>query len=538
MEPDVNVTELIDSQGLNRAQIAIVVLCGLIAVFDGLDLQAIGLAAPAMAADLHIAPRALGPVLSAALAGLAVGAFSLGLAADRVGRKRVLIGSTLCFGAFTLCTAFASSMNELLIIRFCTGLGLGGAMPSFISLGAEYVPRRFRATVVSGLWAGFPIGGVIGGLLASRLIPHWGWPSIFWVGGALPLLLAAVLGFVLPESIGFLVSRNASPQRIARLLARVCPGAHPRPDARFVLGEERAPGVPVRHLFRAGRGVGTVLLWVSFFIAFMMLVTNSAWSPTLLRAEGIEVAQSAIAMATFNFGSVIGTSLAGWLISRLGVVGVPDRIGGAVLPDGDPLHGGRLVDGNGADRFLCRPARGRRLGRCGPADRLRLCRRRGPGIGCSAHHRALWLALRPRPGEGSAGGGGRDAQPERGPLATAHGPTPPAEDVHLPRPYPRKRGVCERVSPLKGVSSHRKPVSRQSPHFGGCGGVPARSDRRIILPARLVEPNLDPQANTSSLRPALGGRAPNARAKVWGRRALRSPPRVRAPPRYRLRRIC
>jgi MFS transporter, AAHS family, 4-hydroxybenzoate transporter len=332
MEPDVNVTELIDSQGLNRAQIAIVVLCGLIAVFDGLDLQAIGLAAPAMAADLHIAPRALGPVFSAALAGLAVGAFSLGLAADRVGRKRVLIGSTLCFGAFTLCTAFASSMNELLIIRFCTGLGLGGAMPSFISLGAEYVPRRFRATVVSGLWAGFPIGGVIGGLLASRLIPHWGWPSIFWVGGALPLLLAAVLGFVLPESIGFLVSRNASPQRIARLFARVCPGAHPRPDARFVLGEERAPGVPVRHLFRAGRGVGTVLLWVSFFIAFMMLVTNSAWSPTLLRAEGIEVAQSAIAMATFNFGSVIGTSLAGWLISRLGVVGVLPLscIGGAM----------------------------------------------------------------------------------------------------------------------------------------------------------------------------------------------------------------
>ena len=332
MEPDINVMELIDSQRLNRAQIAIVGLCGLIAVFDGLDLQAIGLAAPAMAADLHIAPRALGPVFSAALAGLAVGAFSLGLAADRIGRKRVLIGSTLCFGAFTLCTAFASSLNELLIIRFCTGLGLGGAMPSFISLGAEYVPRRFRATVVSGLWAGFPIGGVIGGLLASRLIPHWGWPSLFWVGGALPLLLAAVLGFVLPESIGFLVSRNASPQRIARLLARVCPGAHPRPNARFVLGEERAPGVPVSHLFRAGRGVGTVLLWVSFFIAFMMLVTNSAWSPTLLRTEGIEVAQSAIAMATFNFGSVIGTSLAGWLISRLGVVGVlsVSCIGGAM----------------------------------------------------------------------------------------------------------------------------------------------------------------------------------------------------------------
>ena len=331
-DPDVDVMELIDSQRVSGAQITIVVLCGLIAVLDGLDLQAIGLAAPAMAAALHIAPQALGSVFSAALAGLAVGAFGLGLAADRIGRKRVLIGSILCFGVFTLCTAFASSMNELLIVRFCTGLGLGGAMPSFISLGAEYVPRRLRATVVSALWTGFPIGGVIGGLLAARLIPQWGWPSIFWVGGTLPLLLAAALAFVLPESIGFLVNRNASPQRIARLLERVCPGAHPSPRARFVLSEERAPGVPVRHLFNVGRGVGTVLLWVSFFIAFMMLVTNSAWSPTLLRAEGIEVAQSAIAMATFNFGSVIGTSLAGWLISRLGVVGVLPLscIGGAV----------------------------------------------------------------------------------------------------------------------------------------------------------------------------------------------------------------
>jgi len=334
-DPDINVTnvtELIDSHRLSGAQIAIVVLCGLIAMFDGLDLQAIGLAAPAIAAALHIAPPALGPVFSAALAGLAVGAFGLGLAADRIGRKRVLIGSTVCFGVFTLCTAFASSMSELLIIRFCTGLGLGGAMPSFISLGAEYVPRRVRAAVVSGLWTGFPIGGVIGGLLASRLIPHWGWPSIFWVGGTLPLLLAAVLGLVLPESIGFLVSRNASPQRIARLLERVCPGSHPDPKARFVLGEEHAVGVPVGQLFSAGRASGTLLLWASFFIVFMMLVTNSAWSPTLLRARGIEVAQSGIAMASFNFGSVIGTSLAGWLISRLGVVSVLPLscIGGAL----------------------------------------------------------------------------------------------------------------------------------------------------------------------------------------------------------------
>jgi MFS transporter, AAHS family, 4-hydroxybenzoate transporter len=335
MEPRraIDVTELIDSQPFGGARLGIVLLCGLVAVFDGLDLQAIGLAAPAMAAELHVAPPALGRVFSAALAGLALGAFGLGLAADRMGRKRVLIVSTLCFGGFTWCTALASSVNELLVYRFCTGLGLGGAMPGFISLAAEYVPRRLRAPIISALWAGFPLGGVLGGLLGSSLIPLWGWQSIFWVGGALPLVLTAVLSFVLPESIAFLVSRNAPPQRIASLIERICPGARFDREGRFVLGEERAPGVPLGQLFRAGRAGGTLLLWASFFVAFMMLVTNSAWSPTLLRTQGVELAQSAIAMATFNFGSVIGTSLAGWLIARLSVIGVLPLafVGGALV---------------------------------------------------------------------------------------------------------------------------------------------------------------------------------------------------------------
>jgi len=154
-EPAFNVSELIDTRPLGALQIRIVVLCTLVALLDGLDLQSIGLAAPGIAADLHIPPPWLSAVFSAALAGLALGAFGFGVLADRVGRKAVLIGATACFGIFTICTALAPSFAVLLAFRFLAGLGLGGAMPSFISLTSEYSPRRLRAVIVALLWRAF-----------------------------------------------------------------------------------------------------------------------------------------------------------------------------------------------------------------------------------------------------------------------------------------------------------------------------------------------------------------------------------------------
>ena len=316
--PSFNVSELIDTQPIGVFQIRIVALCAAVALLDSLDLQSIGLAAPAMIADLHIRSASLGAVFSAALAGLALGAFSFGLLADRVGRKAVLVGATICFGVFTICTALAPNLGVLLVCRFCAGLGLGGAMPSFISLTSEYVPRRLRAPVIALLWTGFPLGGVVGGLLGSWIIPALGWQSVFWVGGVLPLLVGAILVLALPESISFLVATAAPADRVRRLLQNAYPGAAVPADAKFVLNEERAGGVSVLGLFAMGRAVGTTVLWISFFIVFMMLVTNSAWAPTLLKREGIDIGQSALAMAVYNLGAMIGTVVAGWLVMGIG----------------------------------------------------------------------------------------------------------------------------------------------------------------------------------------------------------------------------
>src|SRR4051794_15137896 len=148
-------------------------------------------------------------------------------------------------------------------------------MPSFISLASEYAPRRLRATLVAILWAGFPLGGAVGGFLASRMLPAYGWESLFYVGGVLPLVLAVLLYFALPESVGFLVDSGAPGSRVAGALRRVLPGMTFADDARFVLNEQHEAGAPIKHLFDHGRATGTVLLWVSYFVAFMMLVTNS-----------------------------------------------------------------------------------------------------------------------------------------------------------------------------------------------------------------------------------------------------------------------
>ena len=141
---------------------------------------------------------------------------------------------------------------------------------------------------------------------------------MFWVGGVLPLLVCVVLVFALPESIGFLVESGAPAPRIASMLRRLFPVADIPPDATYILNEERAHGVPVVQLFAAGRAIGTALLWISFFVAFMMLVTNSAWAPTLLKREGFDIRNASLAMAMFNLGSVIATCFVGFLIAHAG----------------------------------------------------------------------------------------------------------------------------------------------------------------------------------------------------------------------------
>src|ERR1700676_4796054 len=249
----VDVVEFIDQQPVGGFQIRLLLACAAVLFLDGFDTQAIGFVAPALAKEWGLTKGALGPVFSAGLFGLMIGALVFGPLADRIGRKKIIILSTLAFGLSTLVTAFVQDVNTLLAIRFLTGLGLGGAMPNAIAMTSEFNPRRRRATMVMIMFCGFSVGAALGGLLAAALIPHFGWRSVFVVGGIAPLLLVPILARRLPESVRFLALTGRAHARVARLLGLINPKAAFAPTTQFVVHEPGLAGIPVLHLFKDGR---------------------------------------------------------------------------------------------------------------------------------------------------------------------------------------------------------------------------------------------------------------------------------------------
>src|SRR6202790_4973925 len=262
----VDVAEFIDAQPVGGFQIRLLLTCAAVLFLDGFDTTAIGYVAPALAKEWGLTKGALGPVFSAGLFGLMIGALIFGPLADRIGRKKIIILSTLAFGIGALVAAFVHDVSTLIAIRFLTGLGLGGAMPNAIALTSEFNPRRRRATMVMIMFCGFSVGAALGGLLAAALIPQFGWRSVFVVGGAAPLLLVPILALRLPESVRFLALTGRANERVAQLLGFISPRASFAPATQFVVHEPGLAGIPVLHLFKDGRTPVTLLLWVGFFM--------------------------------------------------------------------------------------------------------------------------------------------------------------------------------------------------------------------------------------------------------------------------------
>src|SRR6202162_5687226 len=312
----VDVAEFIDAQPVGGFQLRLLLSCAAVLFLDGFDTQAIAFVAPALAEEWGLSKGALGPVFSAGLFGLMIGALLFGPLADRVGRKKIIIFSTLAFGIGTLVTAFVQDVNTLLAIRFLTGLGLGGAMPNAIAMTSEFNPRRRRATMVMIMFCGFSVGAALGGLLAAALIPQFGWRSVFVVGGVAPLLLAPVLALRLPESVRFLAFNGRADARVAQLLGLISPKAAFAPATRFVADEPELAGIRVKHLFRGGRTLATLLLWIVFFMSLLDIYFLSNWLPTVLNDLGASVSGAAAIGSMLQVGGVVGTFALGSIIDR------------------------------------------------------------------------------------------------------------------------------------------------------------------------------------------------------------------------------
>jgi AAHS family 4-hydroxybenzoate transporter-like MFS transporter len=296
-------------------------ICFLIVLLDGFDTAAIGYIAPSLIAEWGVSKPALAPVLSAALFGLAAGALMAGPLADRLGRRRVLIASVLLFGGASLASAGSSALDQLVIWRFITGLGLGAAMPNAVTLMSEYCPDQNRATITNAMFCGFPLGAAFGGFLAAWMIPYLGWRSVLVLGGVVPLVLVLVMLFVLPESVRFMVGKGHPLERIRRTLARISPTAL---DIQAFRLTERKPAVlraggreksGLRLVFSREYAVGSLMLWLTYFMGLVIFYALINWLPVLLREGGMTQQRATLVAALFPLGGV-GAIFFGWLMDR------------------------------------------------------------------------------------------------------------------------------------------------------------------------------------------------------------------------------
>ncbi|UMZ13423.1 MFS transporter [Pseudomonas sp. MPFS] len=321
-----DVQSFINNQPLSLYQWRVVLLCFLIVFLDGLDTAAMGFIAPALSLDWGIERASLGPVMSAALIGMVFGALGSGPLADRFGRKMVLVGAVLLFGVFSLASAYSTSVDQLLVLRFLTGLGLGAGMPNATTLLAEYTPERHKSLLVTGMFCGFNLGMAAGGFISATLIPAFGWHSLLLVGGILPIFLALVLMVWLPESARYLVVRHHAPDKVRKALAPIAPsmvhqaGSFSVPELQTV----KARNV-LAVIFGATSGIGTLLLWLTYFMGLVIVYLLTSWLPTLMRDSGASMEQSAFIGALFQLGGVLSAVLVGGAMDRCD----PHRVIGA-----------------------------------------------------------------------------------------------------------------------------------------------------------------------------------------------------------------
>ncbi len=256
-----------------------VVLCALAAFFEGIDLQAAGVAAAGIVPELKPELKYLGVFFSASTVGLVCGALIGGRLCDTLGRKRVLVASVAAFGVFSLLTAAVSTFSGLVLARFLTGLGLGGAFPILVALTSESSSPARRSSNVALVYSAMPFGGAFVSLLSLLIAPaHWRF--LFIVGGICPVIVAPIMAVHLRESAAFERARQSG-------------------------AVEAAPERGFRTVLTEGRARNTLLLWSGFLLSLLTLYLLLNWLPTLLLGYGLTKPQAAIAQIAFNLGGAI-----------------------------------------------------------------------------------------------------------------------------------------------------------------------------------------------------------------------------------------
>jgi MFS transporter, AAHS family, 3-hydroxyphenylpropionic acid transporter len=279
-------------------------VCFLVALLEGIDIQSMGVAAPSLVPEFHFSRGQTGFALSMSLIGMLIGAAVGGRLSDRIGRKTVMIASVSFLGLFSLATTVAWNFNSLLLARLLVGLGMGGAFPAVVATVSASADPRLRSTAIGAMYCGMPLGGAIAGALAAFFIPSHQWRPIFYFGGFGPLVVIPFLIWMLPAA------------------------ANP-PLADEITAEASSNTIAV--LFGGRRAIATVLLWTSYFFTLLILYLLLNWLPSLLIANGLTKTQGLIASMLLNFGGVAGSLLIGVMLDRVNKRAVVALIYGGIV---------------------------------------------------------------------------------------------------------------------------------------------------------------------------------------------------------------
>jgi len=315
---ELNLKTILEGARLGPFQIRIIAICFAIAALDGFDTQSIAFVAPALRHSWDIPPAMFGPLFGIGLFGTLLGSIALGPIADRIGRKPIILLTTGLFGVMSLLCSTATSIETLGAYRFIAGLGLGGAIPNIVALVSEYSPSRIRSTAVVVTFTGFPMGAVLGGMASARLIPQYGWESVFILGGVLPLALIPIILVGLPESLRYLAMAKGQAAKVKNIISRVAPNIRDLDPGQIRLPEINAARQPVRSLFTAGRASWTMLLWLLTFIALLLGYFLVNWIPLMLADAGLDHRQAIMGVVLLNLGGIIGSIIMGRISDRRG----------------------------------------------------------------------------------------------------------------------------------------------------------------------------------------------------------------------------
>lgn len=311
-----DVRTFINENGFSRFQWLVFAMSFGVILIDGFDTGAIGFIAPSLLAEWRLQRAELAPVLSAALLGIAFGAFLSGPIADRLGRRGPIIASTLMIALAAFGSAFARDLFELTVLRFLTGVGLGAALPNAVTIVSEFSPDARRATLTNLMNCAFPLGTALGGFLAAWLIPQFGWRSVLMAGGVAPLMLSVWLYAKMPESLRFMVANGYAAEKIRAVLKNISSTSlnleAPIPADHTPI-RPRQGGVSI--VFSRTYVLGTSMLWIAFFMGLVIIYGVVNWMPVLLRNAGLSPTYATLISTLFPLGG-FGAILSGVLMDR------------------------------------------------------------------------------------------------------------------------------------------------------------------------------------------------------------------------------